>query len=88
MRRGQSLSLYSSAWLKLNFEEKEQPRTKSAIKKKRKRKRKRKKEKEKNILIKMIFTKQFRDLPFTLYPSHIRRYEVYNNVYIQFNNIA
>ena len=84
MRRGQSLSLYSSAWLKLNFEEKEQPRTKSAIKKKRKRKRKRKKEKEKekNILIKMIFTKQFRDLPFTLYPSHIRRYEVYNNVYI------
>ena len=82
MLRGQSLSLYSSAWLKLNFEEKEQPRTKSAIKKKRKRKRKRKKEKEKNILIKMIFTKQFRDLPFTLYPSHIRRYEVYNNVYI------
>ena len=80
MLRGQSLSLYSSAWLKLNFEEKEQPRTKSAIKKKRKRKRK--KEKEKNILIKMIFTKQFRDLPFTLYPSHIRRYEVYNNVYI------
>ena len=51
-------------------------------KKKKKRKRKRKKEKEKNILIKMIFTKQFRDLPFTLYPSHIRRYEVYNNVYI------
>ena len=80
MLRGQSLSLHSSAWLKLNFEEKEQPRTKSAIKKKRKRKRK--KEKEKNILIKMIFTKQFRDLPFTLYPSHIRRYEVYNNVYI------
>ena len=80
MLRGQSLSLYSSAWLKLNFEEKEQPRTKSAIKKKRKRKRK--KEKEKNILTKMIFTKQFRDLPFTLYPSHIRRYEVYNNVYI------
>ena len=80
MLRGQSLSLYSSAWLKLNVEEKEQPRTKSAIKKKRKRKRK--KEKEKNILIKMIFTKQFRDLPFTLYPSHIRRYEVYNNVYI------
>lgn len=80
MLRGQSLSLYSSAWLKLNFEEKEKPRTKSAIKKKRKRKRK--KEKEKNILIKMIFTKQFRDLPFTLYPSHIRRYEVYNNVYI------
>ena len=80
MLRGQSLSLYSSAWLKLNFEEKEQPRTKSAIKKKRKRKRK--KEKEKNILIKMIFTKQFRDLPFTLYASHIRRYEVYNNVYI------
>ena len=78
MLRGQSLSLYSSAWLKLNFEEKEQPRTKSAIKKKRKRK------KLKNIyvLIKMIFTKQFRDLPFTLYPSHIRRYEVYNNVYI------
>ena len=78
MRRGQSLSLYSSAWLKLNFEEKEQPRTKSAIKKKRKRK----KEKKIYILIKMIFTKQFRDLPFTLYPSHIRRYEVYNNVYI------
>ena len=78
MLRGQSLSLYSSAWLKLNFEEKEQPRTKSAIKKKRKRK------KLKNIyvLIKMIFTKQFRDLPFTLYPSHVRRYEVYNNVYI------
>lgn len=78
MRRGQSLSLYSSAWLKLNFEEKEQPRTKSAIKKKRKRK----KLKNIYILIKMIFTKQFRDLPFTLYPSHIRRYEVYNNVYI------
>ena len=78
MRRGQSLSLYSSTWLKLNFEEKEQPRTKSAIKKKRKRK----KLKNIYILIKMIFTKQFRDLPFTLYPSHIRRYEVYNNVYI------
>ena len=78
MRRGQSLSLYSSAWLKLNFEEKELPRTKSAIKKKRKRK----KLKNIYILIKMIFTKQFRDLPFTLYPSHIRRYEVYNNVYI------
>ena len=78
MRRGQSLSLYSSAWLKLNFEEKEQPRTKSAIKKKRKRK----KLKNIYILIKMIFTKQVRDLPFTLYPSHIRRYEVYNNVYI------
>ena len=78
MRRGQSLSLYSSAWLKLNFEEKEQPRTKSAIKKKEKEKRK----KYIYILIKMIFTKQFRDLPFTLYPSHIRRYEVYNNVYI------
>ena len=78
MRRGQSLSLYSSAWLKLNFEEKERPRTKSAIKKKRKRK----KLKNIYILIKMIFTKQFRDLPFTLYPSHIRRYEVYNNVYI------
>lgn len=78
MLRGQSLSLYSSAWLKLNFEEKEQPRTKSAIKKKRKRK----KLKNIYILIKMIFTKQFRDLPFTLYPSHIRRYEVYNNVYI------
>ena len=78
MRRGQSLSLYSSAWLKLNFEEKEQPRTKSAIKKKRKRK----KLKNIYILIKMIFTKQFRDLPFRLYPSHIRRYEVYNNVYI------
>ena len=77
MRRGQSLSLYSSAWLKLNFEEKEQPRTKSAIKKKKK-----KKKKYIYILIKMIFTKQFRDLPFTLYPSHIRRYEVYNNVYI------
>ena len=43
MRRGQSLSLYSSAWLKLNFEEKEQPRTKSAIKKKKKKKKKRKK---------------------------------------------
>ena len=42
MRRGQSLSLYSSAWLKLNFEEKEQPRTKSAIKKKRKRKKEKK----------------------------------------------
>ena len=78
MRRGQSLSLNSSAWLKLNFEEIEQPRTKSAIKKKRKRK----KLKNIYILIKMIFTKQFRDLPFTLYPSHIRRYEVYNNVYI------
>ena len=78
MRRGQSLSLYSSAWLKLNFEEREQPRTKSAIKKKRKRK----KLKNIYILIKMIFTKQFRDLPFTLYPSHVRRYEVYNNVYI------
>ena len=78
MRRGQSLSLYSSAWLKLNFEEKEQPRMKSAIKKKEKEKKK----KKKNILIKMIFTKQFRDLSFTLYPSHIRRYEVYNNVYI------
>lgn len=78
MLRGQSLSLYSSAWLKLNFEEKEQPRTKSAIKKKRKRK----KLKNIYILIKMIFTKQFRDLPFTLYPSHVRRYEVYNNVYI------
>lgn len=78
MRRGQSLSLYSSAWLKLNFEEKEQPRTKSAIKKKKKKK----KRKNIYILIKMIFTKQFRDLPFTLYPSHIRRYEVYNNVYI------
>ena len=77
MRRGQSLSLYSSAWLKLNFEEKEQPRTKSAIKKK-----KNNKKKSIYILIKMIFTKQFRDLPFTLYPSHIRRYEVYNNVYI------
>ena len=46
MRRGQSLSLYSSVWLKLNFEEKEQPRTKSAIKKKRKRK----KEKEKKYI--------------------------------------
>ena len=79
MRRGQSLSLYSSAWLKLNFEEKEQPRTKSAIKKKKKKK---KRKKYIYILIKMIFTKQFRDLPFTLYPSHIRRYEVYNNVYI------
>ena len=79
MRRGQSLSLYSSAWLKLNFEEKEQPRTKSAIKKKKKKK---KRKKNIYILIKMIFTKQFRDLPFTLYPSHIRRYEVYNNVYI------
>ena len=78
MRRGQSLSLYSSAWLKFNFEEKEQPRTKSAIKKKKKKK----KRKNIYILIKMIFTKQFRDLPFTLYPSHIRRYEVYNNVYI------
>ena len=78
MRRGQSLSLYSSAWLKLNFEEKEQPRTISAIKKKKKKK----KRKNIYILIKMIFTKQFRDLPFTLYPSHIRRYEVYNNVYI------
>lgn len=78
MLRGQSLSLYSSAWLKLNFEEREQPRTKSAIKKKRKRK----KLKNIYILIKMIFTKQFRDLPFTLYPSHVRRYEVYNNVYI------
>ena len=59
MRRGQSLSLYSSAWLKLNFEEKEQPRTKSAIKKKKKKK----KRKNIYILIKMIFTKQFRDLP-------------------------
>ena len=43
MRRGQSLSLYSSAWLKLNFEEKEQPRTKSAIKKKKKKKKRKKK---------------------------------------------
>ena len=43
MRRGQPLSLNSSAWLKLNFEEKEQPRTKSAIKKKKKKKKRKKK---------------------------------------------
>ena len=46
MLRGQSLSLYSSAWLKLNFEEKEQPRTKSAIKKKKKKKKKKRKRKK------------------------------------------
>ena len=54
MRRGQSLSLYSSAWLKLNFEEKEQPWTKSAIKNKEKEKKKKKKYINKNDIYQTI----------------------------------